>query len=64
MRVLAQLSALVGALLVIVAVIGRFLREPTVTIFPGQSHAASSVILLAIAVFLFGILAALLQERK
>jgi len=61
---LAQASAVVGAVLVLLAIVGRFLREPTITILPGQAHAASSLVLVAIAVFLFGILVSLLAERK
>ncbi|HIE11315.1 MAG TPA: hypothetical protein EYP62_06835 [Kiritimatiellae bacterium] len=64
MKVLAQASAIVGAVLVLLAIVGRFFREPTITILPGQAHAASSLVQVAMAIFLFGILVRLLAERR
>ncbi len=64
MKIVAWLLEAGGVLLLLAAIIGRFRLEPTVTIIPGHANAASSLVLLANAVFLAGILLVLLSERK
>lgn len=62
MKALSWILGLVGLVVVVLAVLGRFYHLPTITLM-GQSHAAASVILVGNTILLLGVLAALLGKK-